>query len=222
MAGRRTEPKSVDALKRLERRVRILAEGIEEQEERLTFAERAERFATDAPFQWLRQMFFLFRTRVWTTSSLTESDAEASAQAAYGESHVAWVFGRKMSPAALGTYNFLRNRGVSRRDLRLAVFCGTIRPDGSVKLNQARERALQLCGLLIIAISASGVAVLAYRVVSLDVSVAWKVLTPLLVLGFLATLQYPWLVLTLRAPYVALKLDRIWKIQTKRSRSDIR
>ncbi len=211
MAGRKAEPKSADALKRLERRVRILAEGIEEQEERLTFAERAERFATDAPFQWLRQRFFLLRTRVWTTSSITESEAEAAAQAAYGESHVAWVFGRKMSPAALGTYTFLRNRGVSRRDLRLAVFCGTIRPDGSVKINRARERMLQLCGLLIIAVTASVVAVLAYRIASSDVSVIGKILTPLLALGFLITLQYPWLVLTLRAPNVALKLDRIWK-----------
>lgn len=171
--------------------------------------EQLERIATDLPFQWvMKKVFHFLAVRAPDTASDTTDIPKAEQDFAVFDE--ASNYGMPMSEAARNTYNMLRNRGVSRRDLRLAMFCQYIREDGSIHINVWKERLLAICAWTLLAVTTLGCLDLAFRLFDSNINVAWKILVPLLIFGILIALQYPILVLGLRTRSVVKRLQAIF------------
>lgn len=178
-----------------------------------SFLGRAERFATDSLFQWLGARVLEWRaTRAPDTS---EHQAESDpASNAFANAHLAWIFGRSLTPAALTLCRYLRNRGFSARDLRLAIFCRYIRKDGTVRINWWKERILLACGVFLLAVTLAGCVQLGLQLADTSAGILPAISVAATACLLLLSIQYPLLLLTLRAPLVALRLERIWRTRT--------
>lgn len=172
----------------------------------LTWGEKCERIATDSLFRIIPHLI-----SSWRLERIPEDDHFRAKQA--GDQHIAcdqrWRYGRTLSPKMKETYQYLRSRGLSRQDLRLAVFCRYLREDGSVKINWWMERALQAAGWVLLVLTLLGGTDLVTRFATSDFSLLQKVLFPSATLIVILVIEYPLLVLCLRAPRVGQKITNM-------------
>ncbi|MEW8143413.1 MAG: hypothetical protein AB2776_18645 [Candidatus Thiodiazotropha endolucinida] len=175
----------------------------------LTWFERLERLFTDAPLQWFwRKLLFLLVIILPDKSTM---DEENPAERALGRAHIRWVYGRSISLSAIEIAVTLLQLGMSRRDIRLAIFCRYVRDDGSIKINWFRERAMQACWWVLVTIVAVTIFDLIHRLMNSPVSFISSALIILVTIIILASALYPVYVLCIRAPYVARSLENIRK-----------
>lgn len=104
--------------------------------------------------------------------------------------------------------------GVSARDLRLAIFCRYVRNDGTVRVNWWKERFLLAFGILLLTVTLAGCVQLGLQLANTSVGILPAISVATTVCLLLLAVQYPLLLLTLRAPRVALRLERIWRTRT--------
>lgn len=179
-----------------------------------SFLGRAERFATDSLFQWLRLRVLEWCAALSSDSREREAEETSRTSDAFANAHLAWVFGRPLTPAGLALCRYVKNRGTSTRDLRLGVFCRYVQNDGIVRINWWKERFLLACGVLLLSLNLAGFVQLALQLVNTSVAVLLGISVAALVSLLLIAIQYPLLLLTLRAPHVAHRLERIWDTRT--------
>lgn len=179
-----------------------------------SFLGRAERFATDSLFQWLCLRVLEWRATISPDSRNREFEETNPTSDAFANAHLAWVFGRPLTPAALALCRYLKNRGTSTRDLRLGVFCRHVRNDGTVRRNWWKERFLLACGVLLLTLNVAGFIQLGLQLVNTSVAILLSLSVAATVSLLLLGIQYPLLLLTIRAPRVAHRLERIWATRT--------
>lgn len=147
-------------LRKLERALGSLSRGQTNLPHGCSISERMERVATDSPFQFLRKQFVQWRfDHTPTKKDIGQEDDDSPLNKAYR----AWVFGRPISKEAKRTYQLFRNMGVSRRDLRIAIFTKIITKDGSIKINWWKIRLTQALSGILMLITIFGLMDLAIR-----------------------------------------------------------
>lgn len=174
----------------------------------LTLAERLERIATDSLFRIGPRL--LAARRLEGIPETSPFEAKRVADRILIPRERAWRFGRPLKRRAMDTYRRLAARGMTRRDLRLVVFCGYVdTDDGVVRVRWTKERVLEGMTWTLAAVNLAACGALAVRLHAAGISL---VSTFLLALGlfFLITLiDYPLLLLGMRAPRVARRLQEI-------------
>ncbi|MDF1688372.1 MAG: hypothetical protein P1U35_02045 [Cycloclasticus sp.] len=170
--------------------------------------EKLERITTDSLFQWLRREFI-----EWRYNKITESRAHCSEIHSICRSldraQKAKIFGRPISNEGVNTYEFLCNRGISTRDLRIAVFSNFINDDGSISFKPFKLRIGQALAWWLLTITT--IALIDFSIWLMHSPADW--LTALTAFGLLTTvliiLEYPLMVLGLRPVQVAARIKQI-------------
>lgn len=194
--------------RKLERAFRSLSKNPSDLPHDITLLERTERIATDSPFQLIRKQFAKWRFER-SPESLNSSLEDEKANNAFLKAYRAWLFGRPISKSAKNTYQFLRNSGLSRRDLRIAVFTKMVQKDGSIKINWWKIRFTRLLSLTLIIITVTGLGDLLLRLLQSHVSWWVSLIVFCLTAMLIAILEYPLMVLGLRPPKVAAQIQRL-------------
>ena len=170
--------------------------------------EMAERFSTDAPFQWTWRAFWAWMTLILTPDTVHHTPGSLSKMATklFQKADSRWIYGRPLTRQGKATYQFLQNRGLSKCDLRISVFTKMIRKDGSVRINRTKIWVTQALVILFFLVTIIGlfnfVAQLAIRGVSW-----WGIFLMLIPVSFFLTaIPYPLLVLGFRPAQVAKRI----------------
>ena len=176
----------------------------------LSTAEAAERIATDSLFQWLWRKF-------WEIMAMLTPDTEQPASnpisrkviEMFQKADRRWVYGRPLNLQGKATYQFLQNRGMTRQDLRIAVFTKMIQKDGSIRINCWKIRSTQILASSLLIVILLVLFDLARRLFATDIG-AWLTLLILLSMALLhIVMAYPILALGFRPPRVAAQIQRL-------------
>lgn len=170
--------------------------------------EKLERIATDFFFQWIRREFM-----EWRFNRAPESRANCPQLhpicKSLSRAEDALRFGRAMSEEGKSTYSFLRNRGISKRDMRIAVFSNFINDNGSISFKPFKLRIGQAFSWCLLTITA--IALIDFAIWLMHNPADW--LTSLTAFGIFTTvlvvLEYPLMVLGLRPIQVATRIKQI-------------
>jgi len=170
--------------------------------------EKLERIATDHPYQWIKHEFKNWRfnrtpeTNKYCPKTLLTCESIARAGDAVR-------FGRPISKEGQSTYSLLLNRGISRKDLRIAVFSNFINDDGSISFKPLKLRIGQVLSWWLLALSA--IALIDFAIWLMHSPA--DLLTSFTAFGIfsivLTTLEYPLIVLGLRPVQVASRIKQI-------------
>ncbi|PCH59834.1 MAG: hypothetical protein COC19_06660 [SAR86 cluster bacterium] len=170
--------------------------------------EKLERIATDSFFQSVR-----LKLIEWcfnrTPESLSNCPKLHSICNSLTRSDNALTYGRPISAEGKSTYSFLHNRGISTRDLRIAVFSNFINDDGSISFKPFKLRIGQAFSWYLLTITA--IALIDFAIWLMHNPADW--LTSLTAFGIFTTvlvvLEYPLMVLGLRPVQVSKRIKKI-------------